>query len=461
MRARLFAALAGALILPWALTACVDSRPPAPTLVGFFTPRGVAPELIGRTGFGMFNAETPQQVHDSLSRARAQSYRVDVDFSATLTSPLQREGYAMAYRDRSGKQSHKLFEPVRSPTLTGFPPDAELARRLGLFLPAMTQNAAAVRTVFLADEPYLHGISRAEMERAARLVRGLLDANGLAHARLGVIFASGMFDPDFARQIDAEAGHYVATLDGHLRAEQARIAALPAAQAAEGAAQLKQWLDVITTPARLSTYDRAGNMFLEGGIPHGYDVVGFDFYVSTLLFDSVHERSLAWLAQRGEWPQCAQFADLPMNQLRTRLSFFQDGQPLRTPHMRSADRALLDAAYRCRMGALTALLQRQTKTLPRPVQLMLVSESSSNGLLEFTRGMARKPVQSAAELQGRVLDEVQRGLLFYRQHQPLFGAGLVFFTYEDEYDASIRLNIGGASRMQQVLQRVFTFAAGA
>ena len=66
---------------------------------------------------------------------------------------------------------------------------------------------------------------------------------------------------------------------------------------------------------RLATYDRAGNLYIGGRFPAGFEVFAFDFYLSTLLLDSLHEHTLQWLAGRCPQHGCARFANQPMRKV--------------------------------------------------------------------------------------------------------------------------------------------------
>jgi hypothetical protein len=207
---------------------------------------------------------------------------------------------------------------------------------------------------------------------------------------------------------------------------------------------------------RLVTYDRAGNMYVDGGVPRGYDIYGFDFYLSTLLLDRTHEDTLSWLAEHYPDAGCARFAGLPMSRIRAQLSFFRKGEALTGRGYQEADKRILDAIFRCRMNAVTTMLRDEVKD--KKAQFLLVSESSDNGVLEFTPDGSAKSNQSAALIDTRVLDEVNRAEKFYGTHECLYSAGLLFFTYQDSYDATIKLKVGGARGLPDVMASIYGFA---
>lgn len=427
-------------ILCLALAACSGgSESPTPPVVStpqvriatknvaFFTPRGVPRELVAKTAFGMINAQSPEQVAASLLAAKGQAFTVDINLGPVVALPATSVG--TTYRDRSGATYTKALSPLPDVKLRQFPPDDQIRTLVGPYLDVM-KGQSTVGTLYLVDEPYLNGISKAELERAGRVVREQMTARGI-NTKLGVIFASGMFNANFASRIDAEAGEFVKHIDAFY-------------QSGLASAQYKSTIQT----TRLTTYDIAGNMYEGGGIPEGFEVVGFDFYLSTLLFDALHEYTLSWFAESNP-AECGQFANSNMSQLRHQLSFFRDGT---VQNDAASDRTLLDAMYRCRMLVTTSMLQQAIAG--RNIQILLISESSSNGVLEFDSAGNVEQSQPALLVEARVLDEVNRALALY---SPTY-SGLLFFTYDNEFDFAINLRIGGASAFPSVLDSIFAFA---
>ncbi|HEY5801197.1 MAG TPA: hypothetical protein VIT92_13310, partial [Burkholderiaceae bacterium] len=368
---------------------------PAPAHIGFFAPDGVPAAIVGKTAFAMVNARSPEQIADSLRLAEDGRLTVNIDFGPVLTDIKPAAGLATVYRDANDQPVPKRLPALGDNKIRVLPADAELERRLAPYLPALREHAARVGALFLVDEPYLNGVSRDELERAARAVRALLDRNSLPRVRLGVIFASAMFHLPFADMSERAAGRYVAAIDAY----HADTSPKSAAQQAE----FEAWQRHIAT-ARLTTYDSAGNMTVSGGIPAGYDVVGYDFYLSTLLLDALHEDTLAWFAQR--FPDvCGRFRGSGMKALRSRLTFFRDGPVAQRGQ--AFDRALLDAMYTCRMEASTRLLEREIAQVKgsKP-QILLIGESSNNGLFEFDARGNLEPGQPNQLVEARVYDEV-------------------------------------------------------
>lgn len=422
----------------------VTQETPAPVAsvqtgrVGFFTPDGAHAELIHTTQFGMLNAQSVDQVTSSLKLASGTPFKLNIDFSLVVAQPMPVSSIKMTYHDLAGIQHTKGFAPLSPAKLRQLPSNDKIKALLGPYFDALKQYAPNVGTIFLADEPYLNGIPKSELERAGRIARQLLNARGLQSVKLGVVFASGMFDSRFATHLDGEAGEYTKSIDQY---------------ASSGNAS-PQWTSSITS-SRLTTYDNAGNMYTGGGIPAGFAVVGFDFYLSTLLLDSLHQNSLSWLAANYPDAGCSQFASQTMTQIRSKLSFFDNGSMrLGT---QDADRTLLDAIYQCRMQAITTMLQNELAG--QNAQLLMISESSNNGVLEFDANGNPKIDQPSALVEARALDEATRAEKFFSAHEQTYTAGLMFFTYQNAYDHSINLNIGGASGMPSVLASILNFSA--
>lgn len=414
------------------------------TQVGFFSPGGIPPELVKRTEIGSFDAHSAGQVEENLERMRGTSFKAYVDLGSLITGPATPKSMKMRYTAGDGRIHVKEFAPSADNKLRVFLPDGELKRALEPVLKVMARYRTNIEAVELVDEPYINGISKSELERVGRLIRGDLDAHGLGSVKLAVVFAGGMFNHDFALLMDKRAGIYAAGLDSHFRSD-----------ADSGSKPYKAWVEHVKNN-RLVTYDRAGNMYVGGGLPKGFDIYGFDFYLSTLLLDGLHEDTLSWFAAHDLGRDCAQFRGQPMSRLRQELSFFHDGPVLQGNHHRADDKRLLDAMYQCRMSAVTEMLVHEARG--RRARLLMLTESSNNGVLEFDSDARAEQAQPNLLVESRVLNEVERGEAFYAKHLCIYSAGLMFFTFGNAYDYSIKLNIGGASDMPAVMASIDSFA---
>lgn len=414
--------------------------------VGFFAPNGIPEAAVGHTQIVLFNAENAEQVEANLRKIDGTAVKVFVDLGPIIAEPKDAAKIGRTYEVSGGSIQTKLFAPQPQNKLRAFPSDRRLKAVLDPVFDVMARHSANLYAVLPADEPYLNGITKEQLEHVGHVIRRLLDQHGLHKTKLAVVFASGMFNRRFAHLMNRRAGDYVQGIDGYYARNKAT---------SKDSAQFASWVAAIQA-SRLTTYDQAGNMYVDGGLPAGYDVFGFDFYLSTLLLDGLHADSLSWFARNYPGHGCAQFAALSMSKLRSKLSFFHDGPVLQGDQYRPDDKRMLDAMYTCRMGAVTTMLTQAARG--RQAQFLMISESSNNGVLEFDAAGRPESAQPIKLDEARVLDEVGRAEKFYAGHRCLYTAGLLFFTYADAYDASIKLKVGGAEDMPAVMSSIYNFA---
>ncbi|ARU03758.1 hypothetical protein CCO03_02820 [Comamonas serinivorans] len=416
--------------------------PPPP--VTFFSPRAYPEALAAHTHLGMVYVTSPAQLRDSLAVARRHGSRLQLDFSTVLLQDRAPARIDRRYRDALGQWHTKSFAPLPEGKLKDVPADDALALRMASYWPVLQAYRAQVDTLFLIDEPYMHGVSHDELGRAASRVRSLMLQHGLRRVQLGVVFSGAMFDAGFARHV-ADGAHALADeVERYHQRAQREADPQHAAWAARFARE------------RLTTYDLAGNLYAGGGIPREFDVVAYNLYTATLLQDAVHRRTLAWFAELGASPACQPFKGSDLRDWRQRLSFYRDG-PVQADQ--AGDRRLLAAVFRCKTESVHALLQAQPARPGRRFQLW--GESSANGFLEFDARGHVDAEQPELLVAARVDDEVARTLAFLGRHADFYRAGLVFFVYDDTVDPSIGLHIQGASHMPAVMARVFRAAGKA
>lgn len=427
--------------------AAIAAAPDNPRQIGFFSPDGASPEFTPHIQFSIVNIRSPAGLAADFAAADGTKNKLYLDFGPLISNGRPPVSLSRNYLTTDGAEHIKAFAPLTAAKVERIADKGELARRLAPYLPIIAAHQDHLGPIFLLDEPYLNGVSKAELERAAQDVRAIFADAGMTKIRLGVNFAAAMFNSDFAEHIGRAAGDYAAAIDDYSK----RHAALRSGPATPEAVAFRGWVDAIER-SRLSTYDQAGNMYVGGGIPDGFDVVTFDFYLSTILFDGTHEHTLEWFAQR--FPEyCSAFKGTPMHQIRAGLSFFR-GDTEATDADRASDRLILDEVFTCRMQATLSLLRAELHG--RAVEVMLIGESSSNGLLQFNADGAPTQAQDAAAIEARVLDEVKRTAHLYTPGA--FKAGLAYFTYADTYDQSIHLRIGGAADMQSVTDFIYRLA---
>lgn len=440
LTARAFAAVAVAGVAVWLWR----SAQPAPPL-SFFTPLAYPAELARHTDIGMVLAYGGDSGRNSLranlETARGHRTRLNIDFTHLLL--IQRPAASLARTYRYGGQIlPKSFAPRAANKVKNLPDARELRVRLAPYLPLLKEYEAQTAALFLVDEPYMHGISKAEMERLAVQTRALLAENGLERLPLGITFGSGMFDRGFAERVSEEAHAWVHEAESH-------YTRLRTGRSAADRKRLEEWKKAFETQ-RLTTYDLAGHYYTGGGIPAGYDIVAYNLYTATLLQDAVQNQTLAYFAELGASPACARFRDTAMPDIRKELSFYQDGAL--SPDSLAKDRPLLDAVFACKAETLLHLAQ---KHLHPGQRLMLWGEASGNGFMEFDREGRPKDGQPALLIAARVGEEMTRTLRFYDRHRAQFPEGVMFFLWDDATDHSVDLQVSGASAMPGIPEIVF------
>lgn len=432
--------------------------------IALFAPPGVNPEFVGKVATAHINVHSPEDLEKNLQAVKGTATRLDLDLGPVLNSRKPLDQIPTRYHaiDATGARTgwqQKAMAPQEHNKLRVIPKDAEARKILQPYMAVIKRYQAQVATVFIADEPYLHGIPKADLERIATTVRTMLREQGIKNIKLGVIFASGMVNAEFAKMVDQEAVRYVQTIDGHRNTlsslgDQATAADL-------------QWLKDIVQ-FRLTTYDNAGNLYTDGGIPRGYDLYGFDFYLSTALQDRLYEHMLPLLKKQVRGGECDISAYTTMSELRAQLSFYQDG-PVRQasaadkaagrPTPQQQDKVLLDQLYQCRMTAATEMMRKEIAKIGSKGKILVLTESSNNGVLEFDARQNIEKGQPERLVESRVLDEVQRGLDFYQsQRQKGDVAALEFFTFDNTFDKTIQLDIGGFVDMPAVKKLIFDSA---
>ncbi|TDS82458.1 hypothetical protein [Comamonas sp. JUb58] len=429
--------------------------------IALFAPPGVHPEFVGKVATAHINVHSPKALEKNLQAVKGSATRLDLDLGPILNGRKPLSQVRTRYRatdDAGGPASwqKKAMAPLAVNKLRVIPSDAQARKILRPYMAVIQRYQAQVATVFIADEPYLHGIPKADLERMAITVRQMFKEYGIQDVKLGLIFASGMVNAEFAQMVDQESLRYVQNIDAH-RKTITRLGAK--ATAAE-----RQWLKDITRH-RLTTYDNAGNLYTGGGVPRGYDLYGFDFYLSTALQDRLYENMLPLLKKQVQGGECDISAYTTMSELRAQLSFYQDG-PVRQPSAadkaagrptpQQQDKHLLDQLYQCRMTAATEMLRKELAKIGSKGKILVLTESSNNGVLEFDARQNIEKDQPERLIESRVLDEVQRGLDFY-QAQRKNGdiAALEFFTFDNTFDKTIQLDIGGFVDMPAVKNLIF------
>lgn len=415
--------------------------------VGFFAPGRVNEAFAEQVDIQLYNLHTPEALQENLQMAAKHGLKL---FIAMSMPPKFMQDIATSYHFE-GEVHEKQLSPALAIKLRRAVPRALLEEKLMPFLMVMQHYPEAIEAVFLNDEPYLNGISFEDLDQLALDTRILLDRQGLEKVKIGAVFASAMFNKEFAQHLDKASSAYAYAIDKYFLSIKEKEAT------GEAAVQELQWLDDINR-FRLTTYDKANNMYVGGGLPTSLDIVGFDFYLSTLLQDGVHNESLAWFAEKNLHPACKGFKKSTIHKLRNDLSFW-DAEEKMTDNLAlqakqtTQDKVILDQWYTCRTESVLALLYNEIKQSGRlDREVLLVSESSTNGVMAFDRDGNRLANQQMDLSHTRVVDEVVRAFDLVEKH-PI--NHLLFFTYETETDYSINLTIDGAEGIPQALHLIY------
>ncbi|MDW5510470.1 hypothetical protein [Serratia proteamaculans] len=417
--------------------------------VGFLSPSGVSKNFADKVNFAMINVYNEQQLKENLEIAKGNNLTLLLDLGPSLNTSRNSNDIKMNYHDSSNTKNEKLLPPLNKNKLRKLPSDSDLLLTINRYMPLIKQYNKNISAIFLADEPYLNGLDKEDLEKVAGLTRAILNDNGLSQIKLGVIFASAMFNKDFAANLDAKSGEYVKSIDSHYQEISNKV------QKNTASTDEKEWLNIIKNN-RLTTYDSAGNIYTKGGIPKGFDIYTFDFYLSTILLDQLYNDIPSWLAAQGLDKSCDVFKGKTIKDLRSELSFFKAG-PMNTSESDiKNDKKILDQLYLCRMSTVTKLLQNEITSSAPNSEIVIISESSSNGVMEFDPEGNIKTAQPEKLIELRVLEEVQRAKEFYSESKTKNISGLMFFLYNNEYDKTIKINIGGAASMPSVLSEIYS-----
>ncbi len=430
--------------------------------VGFFSPDYVD-DFVAHIHFSMINVysvydEKKGDLHvnlrsleENLEKVQGYDHVVNLDLGPTITNKKQPRDLKISYTNSRGLPSEKAFTPLTDNKIREIASDHEIERRLEGLPELVKAYRSSVGAVFIVDEPYLNGVPKEEINRAIRTLKRLFRKSGVDDLKYGVLFASAMFDADFARLINTQMIAYVERIDRYYREKLSKKS-----ETTDPAKRKKfdQWVESMKK-YRLTTYDSANNVYLKGGIPEEADIVASDFYLSTLLLDLVHEQTLSYFSKSTPVDSCAYFSDKSMSRLKEELSFFQDGPVVDDPSAHESDKELLDRMFQCRMEALTMLQDRALAGLGRQPKRMLIGESSANGLLELDSKMRREQDQPVLLLEKRVLDEVKRGFEYYIRNGERFDEGLMYFLYPDSYDRSIGLHVMGIKGAKTVKAYIY------
>ena len=414
--------------------------------VGFYNPEGVDSSFESNIDFAMIEVISEEQVLKAMSKAQAMDLSLTLNLGPAFTRSIRAEDLNDQYINASGQKVTKLFAPKSHHKIKQFVTNREIKIVLDRLALAMKRFPDVIDTIFLVDEPYLKGISRSEIDRVALLVKDYLSQQGVGNIKIGVVFASLTYDSKYAEELDRQAIAYVRKAD----AKRVEIENLNLfGRIARWIAGKDQWIENFRKN-RLITYDQAGNIYKGGGIPEALDVIGFDFYVATLLLDDLYVNALAWMEENYDVPYCKPFSSKKMSSVHGHLSFIGSSETV-FEGMHS-DRKLLDAIFDCRTGTVAEALRAN---LNNPhVEVIMIGESSSNGFLNFKSDKTAKDSQDWDAVEGRVKAEVDRHLTRSVVQTIPNLKRVAFFTFGNPTDHSIGQTIRGAREMPTVVERI-------
>ena len=431
--------------------------------VGFFAPTGVD-EFIYRTDFSMMNAclridpETGRlvinrsQLIPHVQALKGLKHKLNIDLGAVICDIRSPAKIHRTYTSEKGKIRTKVFKPLFPNKLRDIVDDEEIESRLKGFTAFIKEHRDNIGVIFLADEPYLNGISKHELERALRKIRSMFERDGMNDIEFGVIFASGMFNAKFAKHIQKAMESYVMQIDDYYNRYKDLVR-----KHSDEARAFKKWVAVMKQ-SRLTTYDVCGNMYTGGGLPEGLHVVAFDFYLSTLLLDNIHRTTLNYYADMKNNKSCNYFHKKTTGDIQKELSFFGNKAKGKKDKalLYQKDRHILDMIFSCRMATTVDLLRDEVSRQKKSgLKIMLIGESSANGLLEFRADGSPKSDQPGKVIEQRMLDETKRTFEYYEKNTDIFNGGLMFFLYPDSYDKSIDLFVMGAKSTKNVTEYIY------
>ena len=298
--------------------------------IGFFSPERIDHRFVPKVNFSMRNLYLTNDLESNSLRVDLDSLKLDLsyvshyehiihlDLGAVITDTIPPENLNILYVNSKNQQQKKIFSPMTKNAMRKIASDEEIKRRLSGLPALVSLYRSNIGTIFLVDEPYLHGISRNEINRAVRALKKIFNKAGLNDLEYGIISASGLFDADFAKHINQNMSKYVEGIDSYYQKNFHLLQ-----ENGPEADEFKTWVNTIIQH-RLTTYDSANNIYIEGGIPEELDIIAFDFYLSTLLLDQIHEYTLHYFGTLGI-DSCSPFIGTTISSIRKKLSFFQDG----------------------------------------------------------------------------------------------------------------------------------------
>ena len=369
---------------------------------GFYNPTGVDPAFAKRVDFAMVEVINEAQVRTALAMAAETGLKLTLNIGPVITESRPIDAVNRSY-EVDGQTRTKRFLPRPQHKLKQFVSETRLSAIIARLTLVMREYPNVIDTVFLIDEPYLKGVGPDQIDRIAQTIRASLKDDDVQVPKLGVVFASLMYDARFAEQLSLRASDYAAAADQRFDDERASFrGSLNAWFGWES-----RWIQGFANN-RLVTYDQAGNLYTQGGLPKQVDVIGFNFYASTLLLDDLYREIPSWLSDTLAPRSCQSFREQSVDELRDQLSFFEPAPS--AANFAQSDRQLLDRLFICRIQAVGKSLNNEMREANQAYEVVMIGESSSNGVMAFDAGRGVKDSQDYEAVERRVYEEVGRYL---------------------------------------------------
>ncbi|MCF6298324.1 MAG: hypothetical protein L3J01_00425 [Thiomicrorhabdus sp.] len=422
-----------------------------PKTVGFFTPSQLEDSqhlshysilnTHPKENYSQFETTT---LFKALNQVKNTPHNIVINLSDILFIHKTAQELNHTIEHNSSTVTKKFPPPLHPKVHKALEPQA-LQNTIKTLFQYLTPYRSTIQALMVSDEPYLNGISKQDLENVIHALKQHQTQYGLAQIPLWINFAGALFNPQFAKVVDQNLGQYVYNIDRYYQSQTQREPSMNEQEKQN----FNNWKTIIQKH-RLVSYEQAGNIYTQGGLPKGIDLVSFDFYLSTLLFDDMYQNALEWFANSAKTPSCAPFKNTPLSEIKNQLSFLQNGPVSAKPQQ---DKLHLNQLFQCRMDATTQLLLQQiAKDYPanNAPSIIMIAESSSNAFFERDKDNQIEPNQPEALVEQRVYNEVERYINYHQRTPHIFNSGIAYFLYPNAYDYSIQLKIKGVQDLPSV-----------
>jgi hypothetical protein len=137
----------------------------------------------------MINVYNENQLEENLKIAKSNNLMLFLDLGPSLNTSRDNNDIRVTYKDSENIEHTKVLTPLDKNKLRKLPSQEELNIRVSKYIPLIKEYKNNISAIFLADEPYLNGLNKSDLELVANSTRKMLDDNNLNNIKLGVIFA--------------------------------------------------------------------------------------------------------------------------------------------------------------------------------------------------------------------------------------------------------------------------------